>query len=246
MLCQTLREYDGLTAIVTEQFYDRSFRGIDWPARVAFYRKQVSCGDADVALAAQINTLLSDLHASHTGLYTKSDLDYWALQSIFSTKIDTFPIASSGIWPKRIGQAQYAAYVLEDSPAARAGVLPGDLLVSVDGGPFDPLKFSARGESSLVVSSDGHTQRTVQVRAVFESTQSAFLRASIASAREIQVGGKRVGYFHLWAGTHERFLELRIATCAEHATRRNGDVRRHTDAFDRRNAFRHERGRCNV
>src|SRR5690242_18319228 len=116
--CQALREYDGLTAIVTEQFYDRTFRGIDWPARVARYREQVSCGDSEAALAAQINTLLAELHASHTGLYTKSDLDYWALRSIFSAKTDTFPTPLAGIWPKRIGQAQYAAYVLEDSPAA--------------------------------------------------------------------------------------------------------------------------------
>jgi hypothetical protein len=110
--CQTLREYDGITAIVTEQFYDRTFRGIDWPARVAHYRERVSCGDSESALAAQINTLLAELHASHTGLYTKNDLDYWALQSIFSAKTDTFPVPLSGIWPKRIGQAQYAAYVL--------------------------------------------------------------------------------------------------------------------------------------
>lgn len=212
--CQALREYDGITAIVTEQFYDRTFRGMDWPARVARYREQVSCGDSDSALAAQINTLLSELHASHTGLYTKNDLDYWALRSIFSTQTDAFPIASSGIWPKRIGQAQYAAYVLEASPAAQAGVLAGDLLVSLDGAPFDPLKFDAQGESTLVVSSDGRTQRTVRVRAVLESTQSAFLRASIASEREIPVGNKRVGYFHLWAGTHARFLESLDAALA--------------------------------
>ena len=140
-LCQPLSEYDGITAIVTEQFYDHTFRGLDWPTRVAHYREQVSCGDSEGALAAQINTLLGELHASHTGLYTQHDLDYWALRSIFSAKTDAFPIASSGIWPKRIGQAQYAAYVLEDSPAAQAGVLAGDLLVSLDGAPFDPLKF---------------------------------------------------------------------------------------------------------
>jgi carboxyl-terminal processing protease len=212
--CQTLREYDGITAIVTEQFYDRTFRGLDWPARVAHYREQVSCGDSESALAAQINTLLAELHASHTGLYTKKDLDYWALRSIFSASTDKFPLTLSGIWPKRMGQAQYAAYVLEDSPAARAGVLAGDLLVSLNGAEFDPLAFDAQREATLVVSSDGRTQRTVRVQAVLESTQLAFLRASIASEREIPVGTKRVGYFHLWAGTHQRFLDALNAALA--------------------------------
>jgi carboxyl-terminal processing protease len=205
--CQALREYDDITAVVTEQFYDRTFRGLDWPGRVASYRRQVTCGDSEVALTTQINALLSELHASHTGLYSKSDLEYWALQSIFSASIEKFPLALSGIWPVRLGQARYAAYVLEDSPAARAGVLRGDLLVSLDGGAFDPLGFNAQAGSTLVVSSDGHTQRTVHVQAIFESTQSSFLRAGIASAREIPVGTKRAGYFHLWSGTHVRFRE---------------------------------------
>ena len=205
--CQALREYDGITAIVTEQFYDRTFRGLDWPGRVASYRRQVTCGDSDVVLTTQINALLSELHASHTGLYSKRDLEYWALQSIFSQKIDTFPLALSGIWPVRLGEARYAAYVLEDSPAAHAGVLTGDLLVNLDGAAFDPLGFNAQMGSTLVVSSDGHSQRSVRVQPVVESTQSSFLRAGIASAREIQVGAKRVGYFHLWSGTHVRFRE---------------------------------------
>jgi carboxyl-terminal processing protease len=63
----------------------------------------------------------------------------------------------------------------------------------------------------------------VRVRAISESTQLAFLRASIASEREIPVGTKRVGYFHLWAGTHSRFLDALNAALANFA-------RSHVDA----------------
>jgi carboxyl-terminal processing protease len=205
--CEARREYDGIMALVTEQFYDKTFRGIDWPARVASNRNQVACGDSDSAVATQVNTVLSSLHASHTGLYTKRDLEYWGLQSIFSRKLDAFPIALSGIWPKQVGTAWYAAYVLDDSPAARAGVRAGDLLVSLDGGTFGPLGFRAQTESTLVISSDGHSQRTVRFTPTLESAQSAFVRASAASERQIPVDRKRVGYVHLWAGTHVRFRE---------------------------------------
>src|SRR5262245_49514710 len=120
--CEARREYDGIMSLVTEQFLDKTFRGMDWPARVAAYRNQVMCGDTEVQLATQVNALLAQLHTSHTGLYTRHDLEYWALQSVFSQSLDKFPVALSGIWPKQVGQAWYAAYVLEESPAARAGV----------------------------------------------------------------------------------------------------------------------------
>src|SRR5262249_21955808 len=137
--CEARDEYDEITAVVTRSFYDQTFRGLDWPARVADYRNRVACGDSDVALTMPINALLSELHATHAGLYSKHDFDYWALQSIFSRSIGSFPVALSGIVPIRLGQAQYAAYVLDDSPAARAGVRPGDLLVSLNGRAFDVL-----------------------------------------------------------------------------------------------------------
>lgn len=205
--CEARREYDGIMSLVTEQFLDKTFRGMDWPARVAAYRNQVTCGDTDVQVATQVNALLAQLHTSHTGLYTRQDLEYWALQSVFSQSLDKFPVALSGIWPRQIGQAWYAAYVLEDSPAARAGVRTGDLLLSLDGHAFEPLGFSAETEATLIVSSDGHEQRTIRLTPTFESVQSAFVRASRVSEREIPVDGKRVGYFHLWAGTNVAFRE---------------------------------------
>jgi len=40
--CQARREYDEITALVTQEFYDQTFRGLDWPARVADYRNRVA------------------------------------------------------------------------------------------------------------------------------------------------------------------------------------------------------------
>ncbi len=34
-VCQPLVEYDTITKVVTDRFYDKTFRGLDWPARVA-------------------------------------------------------------------------------------------------------------------------------------------------------------------------------------------------------------------
>lgn len=82
--CQALREYDALASTVTREFYDRTFRRLDWNARVLRYRARVRCGFDASDVASTVNALLSALHASHTAVYTAKDLKYWALESLFS------------------------------------------------------------------------------------------------------------------------------------------------------------------
>src|SRR5688500_7973763 len=87
--CERLLEFDRITGVVTHDFYDRTFRGLDWPSRVASYRREVDCNDTPQALSQLMNRLLAELRASHTALYTSADLEYWAYQSIFSQRLDT-------------------------------------------------------------------------------------------------------------------------------------------------------------
>jgi carboxyl-terminal processing protease len=44
--------------------------------------------------------------------------------------------------------------------------------------------------------------------------QAFLLEASQRSTHMLEVGGRKVGYFHLWAGTHERFLDSLNAALA--------------------------------
>ena len=199
--CRALQEYDEVLSIVTERFYDQTFRGLDWDSRVAYHRDQVNCEDDEQALAAIVNRLLSELNASHTALYTTDDLDYWALQSIFSGgNLDAYEIDFSGIWPEQHDGIWYAKYVLLNSPAEKAGVLSGDELISIDGGDFRPLGFNEDSISTLIVSSDGSTTREIPIRAARQSIQRFFLDATESSRRIVPVGEKRIGYFHLWSG----------------------------------------------
>jgi carboxyl-terminal processing protease len=213
--CQPVVEFDVITAAVTEHFYDRTFRGLDWLKRVATARNKVRCQDDTQAVAAKLNRLLSELHASHTGVYTQRDPDYWALQSVFSQSVDQHPVSFSGIWPLRVERRWYAKYVLPGSPAAESGVEAGDELISIDGKPFQPLGFSATKASTLVLSRDGRRKQSLPISARMEPMQKFFLDATRASARRIPVGAHDVGYFHLWAGTHELFLASLNSALAE-------------------------------
>lgn len=205
--CQALREYDALASTVTREFYDRTFRRLDWNARVLRYRARVRCGFDASDVASTVNALLSVLHASHTAVYTAKDLEYWALESLFSQSMDAFETNVSGILPERRGGEWYARYVLPGSPADVAGVTAGDELVGLNGGDFDPLGFSAQSPSQLIVSPDGHRRRTIRLTAVHESMRKALLDATERSARILPVGERRVGYFHLWAAMGAPFLQ---------------------------------------
>ncbi len=195
--CAPQLAYDAIVAAVTDRFYDKTFRGLDWTARISHYRHAVHCDTQDAQVAATANELLSELHASHTAVYTRADVGYWGLNSYFSKGEGQYKIYFSGIWPERRDGKWHAKYVFEGSAAARAGISGGDELRQLNGKTFQPLAFGA-GVSSVVISSDGESTRTVSLEPREESVVQAFVEASQASARIAPLGAYQVGYFHLW------------------------------------------------
>src|SRR5271170_5629022 len=204
--CVALTKFDAIAASVTLNFFDRTFRGLPWPQLVKQYRHKIQCSDGSATIAEVANELFARLGASHTGVYTADDPTYWALQSIFSQSLDDYEVAFMGISPRREGNKWYARYVLKGSPADDAGVRVGDELLAIGGNAYRPL--SSRGDISatLEVSDDGITRRSVHIEPVTQSMQRFFLIATRDSQSILQVNGRSVGYFHLWAGTNPLFL----------------------------------------
>ena len=204
--CAALVQFDAIAATVTLNFYDRTFSGLPWPERVRHFRKKIKCADGPDRIAAVANVLFSELKASHTGVYTADDLNYWALESFFSHSIDDYPVTFSGIWPVRRGREYFAHYVLQGSPAQHAGVVPGDELISINGKPYRPLGFRAGATAALIVLEDGRTRRTLYVMPKTQGMQDFFLDATRDSERIEQIQGHAVGYVHLWSGAGPLFL----------------------------------------
>src|SRR5690606_2715019 len=194
--CEALVEYDEIVAVVTERFFDQTFNGLGWPDRVAEHRGAIGCTDGPARVAAVVNSLLAELAVSHTALYTREDMHYWGLNSLFAAD-GAYEIDFSGIWPEQEDGRWFARHVLEGSPAAAAGVLVGDELSAIDGRDFSPLGFAA-GRSRLTLSSDGRSVRTVSFATRRQSVMHGFVEAASASERILSVGAERVGYFHLW------------------------------------------------
>lgn len=201
--CQPLSDTSVILSVVTEQFYDRSFNGLNWSQEVANTVESTGCDDSPAAVAERINTLLSQLDASHTAVYSQQDLDYWGLNSLFYFDgLDGYTLPFPGIWATRHDSGWFASHVLNGSAAEQAGVQAGDQLVSINGQPFAPTDF-VEGENQLEISSDGSRSLTLAVEAPVQSVMNAFVEASAASAQTFRVAGsdgeKSIGYYRIWA-----------------------------------------------
>jgi carboxyl-terminal processing protease len=206
--CPARLEYDEIVAPVSGGFYDRTFRGLDWPARVARHRKSVECKANDKQVAHAVNELLAELRSSHLKVYVKSDLHYWGLNSFFSPTLEDYQLNFSGIWPEQRDGQWYAKYVLEGSPAARAGISQGDRLIRINDAAFDQFSFTG-GSDRVMISSDGKTRNEITLRAEHESVMQALVTASAASRKILTAGNRQIGYFHLWAARDAILKEMR-------------------------------------
>lgn len=223
--------FDEVWQTVRDHFYDPSLHGLDWAAVRRRYEPAVLAAKSDEARAVLINTMLSELGASHTSLYTQEDPAYYQLADIFSGKLRraglhrvfpngeiTYP--GIGVFTRLDGQRRtFITGVIEGAPAARAGLLVGDEILAADGMPFRPIG-SFRGKVDTPVAL---TIRRIADGPRFELSvvpekirpNRMFLHGMEASARIIKdARGARIGYVHVWSyagGAYQRALERLIA-----------------------------------
>ena len=152
---------------------------------------------------------------------------YYQLLGIFFTVIPETRQRLEGYLPD--GKPQYSGIgiftvqrdgntfvkaVLDGSPAEAAGVLVGDLLVSVDGQPFHSINsFSGKAEQPLKLLVQRYPDRQVELTVTPQLFDGAemFLDAMKASIEVIERDGKQIGYVHLWSYAGEQFHDaLRV------------------------------------
>jgi carboxyl-terminal processing protease len=194
-----LAVFDEIWQTVQERFYDRTLRGLDWPALREQYRPLVAAAPSAEARSALINRMLSELGASHTRHYTPAEPAYYQLLDIFSGALRhelprLFPngevaYAGIGVLTRQIGDKTFVSGVLAGLPAARVGLQVGDELVAVGGAPYHPINsFAARYSQEVPLqvrrTPDGPVQDLLVVPERLRPNE-AFLTAMEESARLI-------------------------------------------------------------
>jgi C-terminal processing protease CtpA/Prc len=214
--------FDEVVRTVQDNFYDPTLRGLDWQAVVEKYRPLAAAASSDEERSAVINRLLAELEASHTSHYTLSEPAYYQLLDIFASALRrnlgrVFPteqVAYVGIgtFTQQVNGKTFITGVLDGLPAAKAGLVVGDELLSADGAPYHPIRsFVAKGDQEVTLQirrmADGPVQEVVVVPQSIKPNE-AFLRAMEASARIIDAEGTKVGYIRVWSYAGARYQQL--------------------------------------
>jgi C-terminal processing protease CtpA/Prc len=214
---------DEIERIVREDFYDpKGLAGFD-SAESRFRDVVESKGGVDEAAAGWLATL----RASHTGRYAPDRIDYYELADIFARGLGrrlrtVFPPEGEvvypgiGVVPRRIDGKTFTADVYDGSPAARAGLKPGDEILSVDGAPYSEIgsfegKAGKQASVKLRRSREG-APLTISVPVEKLEPNETLNEAIRASVRIIEEGGRRIGYLRLWSfasrGAEDVVMEL--------------------------------------
>jgi carboxyl-terminal processing protease len=204
--------FEEVWQTVRDRFYDPHLHGLDWLAIRERYMPEAARATTGDVLASVINSMLSELHASHTRYYTPEEPEYYQLADIFAGALRrrglerAFPSGrisypGIGILSRADTQGRSSVIgVIEGTPARQAGLLAGDEIISADDALFQPVgSFREKVGKQVVLAlrRAGVVVRAAVTPANVEPNRM-FLEGMEASARVIQANGRRIGYVHVW------------------------------------------------
>lgn len=216
--------FESVWQTARDRFYDPRHNGLDWLAVRERYLPDAQRATSQNSLARVINTMLSELHASHTRFYTPDEPEYYQLADIFAGALRrrglqrAFPdgrISYPGIGIISLFEGtgrNTITGVIDGTPAQQAGLRAGDEIIAADGAAFEPIG-SFRGKVGKSVDLEVHRGASVlqiPVMPMDLEPTKMFLHGLESSARVIESNGRRIGYVHVWcyAGSiYQRALE---------------------------------------
>jgi carboxyl-terminal processing protease len=167
-----------------------------------------------------IDDALADLGVSHTRRIKPDTIDYYEVLDIYDRGLRRnlarlFPAGIQyqgiGLVTRTILARTFVSHIYPGLPAAKAGILVGDEIVSVDGKPYHEIEtFKGRYGVTVKISVRRHEAAAPIDISVPVSTirpDAAFRAATEQSIRAIQHGNRKIGYLRLWtlhdADVHE-------------------------------------------
>lgn len=205
---------DNVDDLVCKHLYSKKLAQTAWKDSVKKNREAILNSKTLRDLGKTMGAAIADLKSSHCSFVTINDEMYHFLHALFSDfnktltrgKIDCVGFATGGA-PFDEKQIRY---ILDGSPAAKAGLQIGDKILKVNGHPFvGYVNFlgSAGKNNTLSIDRKGEI-KSVTIKPIMEDMYSAYTDAMKKSVRIEQVDGKKIGYIHVWSGGRRSFEAL--------------------------------------
>lgn len=225
--------FDRAVKLVWDNFYDESALdkfGAAVRAEIDDATAPINAKTPEARVDEAIDTVLASLNASHMGRYKPDDIEYFELTDIFRFAVRRdlrrlFPpegevnYAGVGFIAREIDGKLFVSDVYDGSPAAKAGILVGDEILSVDGAPYDDIaSFKDKVGKEVDVSlrrHAGETPTTVKVKVEQTKPLPSFERAIKESAKIVDRDGRKIGYVHIWTLSTREGLSLIAREIAE-------------------------------
>lgn len=190
--------YDHMWKQVKDKFYDVNLHGVDWEYYGEHYRSFLPHINNNQDFATLLSEVLGELNASHTGgryYGNGASMPTANLGAFFDESYD--------------GDGLKIAEILARGPlsAAKHGLKPGDIIMSIDGKPVEagkdyfPLLEGKAGKkvTLTVMRTDGNTER-IHVKPSYNSYSLLYSRwVERNQAMVDSLSNGRIGYVHVSA-----------------------------------------------
>ena len=218
--------FDRIWSIIKDEFWDPNFNGIDWTDARQRYKPKALAAEDHESFALIINQMLGELKTSHTCYFTRWEPEYYTLQAaLISGSLTMFATSDTSVVekhqpglyaskanPHRVGIGvvsriiegrHYVTAVLSTSPAEKAGIVPGDWLLEVDGRPFHPIRsFEGKADKEVELTFQRgpsvSTRRSTRIIPIDSKERELFENDSYSRVMLIEYGGHQFTYIRLW------------------------------------------------
>jgi carboxyl-terminal processing protease len=201
---ERMEAFEAVCRTIDERFYDPEFNGRDWDAIVDEYRPRVANVKNDEKFFVLVNEMLFELGVSHLGLIPDEHPEWIGAPAVFAD-------GEVGIDVRLIEGHAVAVKVRAGSPADKAGILPGALLLGIDGKSLDDMQNEALKRPSSPLDEQLKLTQAVQQGLFGPSGEETTVRFANYGDEEREVTLRRIarpGRSIIMEGIPPSYLEI--------------------------------------
>ncbi|HYE64926.1 MAG TPA: S41 family peptidase [Pyrinomonadaceae bacterium] len=161
-----LAVFDDVWETIRDRYYDPAFHGVDWQALRAEFRTLAADAQSTAQFYTVLRRMIGLLGDAHTRVYAPEERFDWQRPRFISI----------GISVREVAGAPTVVALERGSEAERAGLRPGDVLLSVDGEPAHAVfTRSLKERSGSQVSAAARLQA---MAALFDGPHNSMVRVA--------------------------------------------------------------------